>query len=529
MLRMKKTYDVADEWTKADHALLEEYRQAEKSLPLDAPRALLSVRLSVLNDDTTSPVRQELDLRGLAREKGYRVVGVASDLNVSATKVPPWKRKSLGDWLSNRAPEFDALLFWKMDRFIRNMGDLAEMVKWVRRYDKNLVSKHDPMIDLSTPQGELMVMFVGAVAQIEAANTSTRVTSLWEYNKTQDEWLVGKPPYGYKGERVNGKNTLTLHEEQCKVLRMARGMSLDGASAKSIVETLKEQGLITPGSTTATMLRRLRNPGLMGLRVEEDKKGGVRRSKIVYGRDGQSIRVGPEVFSKEEFDSLQAVLDGRGKDQPTRNPAGATQFLGVLKCSDCDTNMTAKQYQRNSHWYAYLYCRKCEGGGLGAPNPKVVYDRLTEEVLAVLGDFPVQTREYAKGEEVRKVVADLEERIAHYMEGVAPGGRYTKTRFTLEQAEGTMDGLIAELAAIDPETTEDRWVYLAGGKTYREHWEEGGIDAIAADLIRAGITCLVTRTKVPRQRAPEVHLKLRIPQDVRQRLVVRPDEFGAKF
>lgn len=33
-------------------------------------------------------------------------------------KVPPWKRKELGDWLNNRAPEFDEILFWKLDRFV---------------------------------------------------------------------------------------------------------------------------------------------------------------------------------------------------------------------------------------------------------------------------------------------------------------------------------------------------------------------------------------------------------------------------
>lgn len=92
----RAAYSVEAEWTETDLALLEELKRAEAIFPQDAPRALLSIRLSVLTDDTTLPVRQELDLRILARERGSRVVGVASDLNVSATKVPPWKRKELG-------------------------------------------------------------------------------------------------------------------------------------------------------------------------------------------------------------------------------------------------------------------------------------------------------------------------------------------------------------------------------------------------------------------------------------------------
>ncbi|MFF8568497.1 hypothetical protein ACF06N_26480 [Streptomyces albidoflavus] len=91
-------------WSAADLELLDALKKTEEALPADAPRALLSVRLSVLSRNTTSPVRQELDLRVLAREHGYRVVGVASDLHVSATKVPPWRRKELGEWLTTGSP-----------------------------------------------------------------------------------------------------------------------------------------------------------------------------------------------------------------------------------------------------------------------------------------------------------------------------------------------------------------------------------------------------------------------------------------
>lgn len=68
---------------------------------------------------------------------------------------------------------------------------------------------------------------------------------------------------------------------------------------------------------------------------------------------------------------------------------------------------------------------------------------------------------------------------------------------------------------------------MAGGLTFREHWEAGGMEAMGQDLVRAGITCEVTRVKVPGVRAPSVSMKLRIPQDVRQRLVLRQDEFAS--
>ena len=48
-----------------------------------------------------------------------------------------------------------------------------------------------------------------------------------------------------------------------------------------------------------------------------------------------------------------------------------------------------------------------------------------------------------------------------------PGCRYTKTRFTREQTEQTVDKLIADLEAIEPETTQDRWVNDPNGTTFR--------------------------------------------------------------
>lgn len=282
----QKAYTVEAEWTTADLALLEELKRAEAALPADAPRALLSVRLSVLTEDTTSPVRQELDLRREALNRGCRVVGVASDLNVSATKVPPWKRKQLGNWLNNRAPEFDVLLFWKLDHFIRRLSDLNTMIDWALKYGKNLVSKHDS-IDLTTVVGKIMVTFVGDIAEIEATNTSTRVASLWGYTKTQSAWLVGKPAFGYTTtEDENGNVVLSIAADAHKALHWCRRLARRGVSATRMVKLLKRAGLASDGLTATTLLRQLRNPALMGYRVEEEKKGAHAGPKSSGTRTG---------------------------------------------------------------------------------------------------------------------------------------------------------------------------------------------------------------------------------------------------
>jgi DNA invertase Pin-like site-specific DNA recombinase len=518
-------YDVEAEWTPGDLDLLEELKRADAVLPADAPRALLSVRLSVLTDDTTSPVRQELDLRVMCRERGWKVAGVASDLNVSATKVPPWKRKQLGDWLNNRVPEFDVILFWKLDRFVRRLSDLGTMIRWCDRYGKNLVSKND-QIDLSTTAGQIMVTIIGGIAEIETANTSTRVSSLWDYNKTQGEWLVGKPVYGYvTQEDERGKIVLVHDPIAYRVLHWCRKRAMAGASARRLVRTLVRAGVVDANLQVSSLLRRLRNPALMGYRTESDGNNG---SKLILGTNGKPIRVAAPIFTEDEFESLQKALDSRKRKKVVPTPVGdRTKFLGVLVCSDCKANATVKVTRNKWGTYPYLRCQKCKGGGIGVPNPNEVYDQIVSDALSVIGDFPVETREYARGAEARKEVKRLEESIAYYMRELEPGGRYTKSRFTREQAQTTLDEMIQQLDAIDPETTQDRWVKVHNGKTFREHWEEGGMEAMGADLARVGIKCEMTRAKV--EGVTQVGLKLLIPKDVKERLVITEDHFSEDF
>ncbi|MFE3113398.1 recombinase family protein [Kitasatospora indigofera] len=511
-------------WRESDLSLLEELGQKDRSLPEDAPRALLSIRLSTFTAETTSPARQELDLRLLALERGYRVVGIASDLNVSATKVPPWKRRELGVWLNERAPDFDVLLFWKLDRFVRRLTDLNVMIGWCLKHRKNLVSRHEA-IDLATPAGIAMIEVIAKVAEIEATGNGTRVASLWDYTKTQSDWLVGKPPYGYTIDR-SGK--LAIDEGAYRVLRWCHGAALRGVSARRMTTVLARARIPTGGGgnwTASTLLHRLRNPALLGLRVTEDKTSGARRSKIVHGRDGNPIRVAEGIFTESEWQALQAALASRSKAQPARAPGGATRFLGILVCANCATNMTVHRSRGRKRTYEYLRCRNCPSGGLGAPNPEIVYHRLFDQAMAALGGEPVRVREYVTGADRRERRKVLEDGIAAYMAELEPSGRFTDNAFARERAEKRLESLIAQLNELGPEGAEDRWIQVGNGETFGRRWERGGPEEMADDLRRAGLVCRIHRSKIPRTRAPEVRLELTVPKNVADLLVIKSNSF----
>ncbi|MFQ6230236.1 recombinase family protein [Nocardia sp. NPDC002869] len=69
-----------------------------------------------MTDESTLPARQVERGRNAMRARGWIEAGVATDLDVSATKYSPFDRPELGDWLKNRHHEFDAIVVWRLDR-----------------------------------------------------------------------------------------------------------------------------------------------------------------------------------------------------------------------------------------------------------------------------------------------------------------------------------------------------------------------------------------------------------------------------
>ncbi|MGW7664470.1 recombinase family protein [Streptomyces sp. NPDC054756] len=512
----------APEWTAEELAELADLQARNDALPEDAPRGLLSVRLSILTEGTTSPARQELDLRRHAIREGVKVVGVARDLGVSATKKAPWERKELGDWLNNRIPEFDLILFWKLDRFIRRISDLHEVIKWCEKFGKNLISLNDTL-DLSSAMTQAMVTFVAAVAEIEAANTKTRVSSHWEYTKQQDQWRIGKPSYGYKTARVGDKLRLAQDPKQARAVRYMYQAAMRGVPANRIAKVLDRAKVPTYSNrkwNNQQVLRILRNPAVKGVRTEGGTKATTYKSKPVLDKQGQEIRVTDDpILTDKEFESVQAALATRSKKrrhhEKNRRP---TRFLGVLK-HECGRNLNeTNNYKELSTGevkeYRYLRCPDCRKPGFVTPDPEHVYKALWQAVFARLGGYEVLRREYARGDENRRERKRLEESIAYYMSGLEHGGRFDKAGSIREKAEATLDALMNELTKIDPDSTKDRWIYENTGMTYAQHWNTGGVEAMERDLLSAGITF-----RLGRQEDGELLGQLIIPYDIKERLI----------
>lgn len=517
-------------WADPDIRELRDLQARSEQLPATAKRSVLSVRLSVLTDETTSPVRQELDLYRFSVERGSRVVGVARDLGVSATKVPPWERPQLGEWIGNKQPEFDEILFWKLDRFVRRISDLHLMISWCKEYGKTLAAKMDP-IDLSTEMGQFLVTIIAGMARIEAANTGVRIESLWNFSRTATRWVIGKPVYGYTTEKVSdNERKLVIDPIKSRVLHWVYRMLKRDYSLYRICRILNRTDFLPPNKgewSSGNLKRILINPALMGYRVYRGKKHAKQDPpNISYDTEGKPIILADPIFTPEEFNEIQDILKGRSLNK--RKPMNKrTRFLDILKCGRCGMNW----YNVQSTWFrkdgskTVVHKLRCSshkhGQSCGISQirpPEKAYQLVMDTAFDELGDYEVVHREYATGHDNLQKKVDLEKRITHYMEELEPGGMYGSPGFMRDNAMETLKALNAQLSQIDPETTQDRWVYVSRGVTYREHWEKYGVDQMEEDLRRGGITFVIH----------DDYAELNVPEDIKERLVHREDFFANK-
>jgi site-specific DNA recombinase len=192
-------------------------------------RALIVVRLSRLTDSTISPERQLQACRDLCPQRGYEVVGIAEDLDVSGAVDPfdPKKRRNLSRWLAgehvddNGSPvSFDVIVAFRVDRLTRSIRHLRNLVDWADDHGKLVVSATEPHFDMSSPVSAVLTALIGTVAEMELEAIRDRNSNAFRHNIKAGKYRGGIPPWGYLPDQDDsGTWRLIQDSEQVKVIR----------------------------------------------------------------------------------------------------------------------------------------------------------------------------------------------------------------------------------------------------------------------------------------------------------------------
>jgi site-specific DNA recombinase len=448
-------------------------------------RILGQLRLSRSTDESTSIDRQRELIQQWSDANGHTVAGWAEDSDVSGS-VDPFDTPQLADWLGNRAPEFDVIACWKLDRLSRNAIKLNKLFGWCIEHDKTVVSCSES-IDLSTPVGRLIANVIGFLAEGELEAIRERSRSSKAKLRDLGRWPGGKVPYGYTSVPIDGGGwSLEIDPDAAAVVRRIVDEFLDGRPLAHIAQGLNEDGVppseVYRGRSTgdswhvSSIRNKLRSKSLLGY---VHHQGETARDD-----SGAPLVYAEPLVSLDEWDRVQAALDS---NQSRRTGAKPTKGLltGLRECHFCGEPMYFQPSKARGKLYRYYQCASRNHTAISTDElEKLVED----EFLEAYGDEPVRERVWVPGDSHE---AELREAVTAFDELTTAAGRM-KSATATQRLQRQLDALGAKIAQLESAPVrEARYEYRATGQTYRQVWEALDMRGKAAQLAKSGITLAV--------------------------------------
>jgi DNA invertase Pin-like site-specific DNA recombinase len=143
------------------------------------------------------PETQLLDLRLMAKQRGYEVVHEYTDIISGAKSRRPGLDQLLADARRHR---FDIVLVAAFDRVARSVRHFLEVLDELNRLGIEFVSFREN-IDTGGPLGRAMVVIVGAIAELERSLIVERVKAGMRRAKLEGR-QIGRKPLDIDREQV---------------------------------------------------------------------------------------------------------------------------------------------------------------------------------------------------------------------------------------------------------------------------------------------------------------------------------------
>lgn len=487
-------------------------------------RGVRGVRLSVMTDETTSPERQreacDREAAGLGIDFGQGGdLREAVDLDVSASKTSPFQRPQLGKWLAN-PDAFDAIVFWRFDRAIRDMGDMHDLAKWAKEHGKiivfaeglggtgRLVFDFSQRID---PTSELMLFLFAFSAQVESQNIKDRVLGAQAAMRTMEyRFRGGHTGYGYmKAPLEGGGWTLVQDPVAVEIIYRIISELIDKKSINEIAYRLtcdrvpnpaahEKLRKLDPGSEAAKgILVKLRPwaPGVIKKLLTSEALLGwkMHKGRPVRDENGAPILSTREpILTREEFDQIGGIIADRSTNPVDRRDTNA-ELKRVILCAGCGGRMYLQKIDPETGDGHY----KCnpQARGVRCTEAPIIKSTWVEtyverEFLRLVGAIEftkiVKTPGYDPAPELAATLAEYQEHRK-----LQAGLKSNAARADWQATHDALDNRLAELeSAKKVEPTIQR---VSTGRTIAHEWKDADKAGRRRILQESGAVLLVRK------------------------------------
>jgi site-specific DNA recombinase len=350
------------------------------------------------HDTTTSPERQLESCEAYAHAKGWTVVSVIEDLDVSASdKGLRLERPGLIE-ARKHYHEADVLVVPKLDRLARNVADFMAIVGEARDHGVDVVLVAEGL-DLTTASGRFIAQILAAFAELEAATISQRTLEAVAYLAREGRHRGGVAPFGWCIVPLDDSPgyRLALDPREGPSLRDAVALVLDGKPLRDVCDEMTARKAPGPGNRwtyrdadrqkvghewdPAVLRRLLRRPIMRGMQKH--------RGEVVLGADGMPIRPHEPMVTDAEWRRLDSAL-ARGNWSPAGSAAPHLLLRGLVTCAYCTAKLHSVTQAGKAPVWVCSRGRKLPDGGRCpgvAVTRRLLEEHMTAEALRVCGSW----------------------------------------------------------------------------------------------------------------------------------------------
>jgi DNA invertase Pin-like site-specific DNA recombinase len=188
-----------------------------------------------------SPAAQRQRVKGKAAAMGVSLGHIYSDEGVSGS-IPLGKRPE-GAKLLSGLQRGDTIIVAGLDRMFRNVSDALQTIDHLQRRDVGLrFLDIAEGADVRNGVGKLMLTILTAFAEQERDKIRERVRTAKAHQRSQDRYLGGIAPFGYRvsGEKGDDGRKLTEDPGEQRIIKRARRLRAAGRTLRHIQAAIKK-------------------------------------------------------------------------------------------------------------------------------------------------------------------------------------------------------------------------------------------------------------------------------------------------
>lgn len=382
---------------------------------------------------------QKNRLLAYAESQGWTVVEDYCDEGYSAKSLDRPEMQRLINDIQKR--KFNVVLVYRLDRFVRSVGDLHELLQLMEQYDVKFKSATE-IFDTTSATGRLFITLIATLAQWERETIAERVYMGMSKKAEQGERNGAPAPFGY--DLIDGK--LILNKEEAKWVQYIFDR-YESVGAQRIAQELNRNGVRTKRDETwsdFSVRYVLRNPiyaGYVRWNYETSSKGYRKKtgSEIIVPINQEDFQA---IVTKEKYDYIQELLKQRSA--MAFRSDNFYPFSGVAKCARCGYGMTGNTKPKNGYRYY-----KCRGRiNFGICDMPLISEEALEKILLDILDLAeaemdiVPKQQILSKEEIQKQLIKLKQKKERaeelYLEGDIDRKRYNKILDRIREEENKL-------------------------------------------------------------------------------------------